>query len=71
MYQISHHNLDASLLDLFQPASTTCTRGLNTSSHVAKLAAVIISFPIERLITGIIYPPILVILIQSTLLKIF
>ena len=29
MYQISHHNLDASLQDLFQPASTTCTRGHN------------------------------------------
>ena len=27
MYQISHHNLDASLLDLFQPTLTTCTRG--------------------------------------------
>ena len=27
MYQISHHNLDASLLDLFQPALITCTRG--------------------------------------------
>ena len=26
MYQISHRNLDASLLDLFQPALTTCTR---------------------------------------------
>ena len=29
LYQITHHNSDSSLIDLFQPALTTSTRGHN------------------------------------------
>ena len=29
LYQITHHNSDTSLIDLFQRALTTCTRGHN------------------------------------------
>ena len=71
LYQISHNNLDASL-DLFQPTLTilaleAITLNSYTSSHDVKYTADIFSSPAELSITGIIYPHILLMLLQPTL----
>ena len=93
LYQITRHNSDSSLLDLFQPALTTSTRGHNFKYlkprcnfffffffHIrpnldVNLDVIHATDPTSSLtelsIIGTIYPHILSMLIQSTLLKIF
>ena len=73
LYQITHHNSDSSLIDLFQPALTSSileATTLNISNLDVKHATDATSFHTGPLITGTIYPYILSMQIQSTLSKI-
>ena len=70
LYQITHHNLDSSLIDLFHPALTTSTRAHNIKYFKprCKTTTDATSFHTGPLIIGTIYPHILSMQIQSTLL---
>ena len=65
-YQITHHNSDSSLIDLFQLEATT----LNISNLDAKHATNATFFHTGLSTIGTIYPHILSMQIQSTLSKI-
>ena len=72
LYQITHHNSDSSLIDLFQPALTTSIEAttLNISNLDVKHTTDATSFHTGLLIIGTIYLCILSMQIQSTLSKI-
>ena len=73
MYQVTHKNIDGSLLNLFTlhqylPPEVTI---LNSLSTVVLLATELIYFPLDLTINGTIYHPTLLMLTLLTLLKIY
>ena len=73
MYQVTHKNIDGSLLNLFTVAPVSATRGhnLNFLSTVVLLATELIHFPLDLSINGTIYRPTLLMLTLLTVLKIY
>ena len=73
MYQVTHKNIDSSLLNLFTVAPVSATRGhnLNFLSTVVLLIAELIHFPLDLSINGTIYRPTLLMLALLTVLKIY
>ena len=72
-YQVTHKNIDGSLLNLFKVAPVSATRGHNLKflSTVVLLATELIHFPLDLSINGTNYRLILLMLALPTVLKIY